>query len=333
MKILITGGTGSFGTKMIEKMIDSDEVDVIRVFSRDEKKQHDMRVKFNSPKIEFFIGDIRDKESVSRGIEGMDTIFHAAALKQVPTGEFFPEEMIKTNINGASNLISAVRLNGNIKKVILLSTDKAVFPINTMGLSKAVAEKLFQAAAKTSKETIFNVVRYGNVMASRGSVIPLFAQKIISDSVLPITDPDMTRFLLSLDDAIDLVLYAIKNGKQGDTFVRKAPSVTVATLAEAMGMVFNKKIKTEIIGPRAGEKKHETLLTSAELSRAEEQEHYFRVLPETENLAYDKFYSQGVQYVPQSDFTSESTKILNTDETIVLLKTLDFIKELENTRI
>ncbi len=329
MKILITGGTGSFGTTMIKKIIDSEGVEVVRVFSRDEKKQHDLRVQFNSPKLEFFIGDIRDKDSIAAAINGMDVIFHAAALKQVPTGEFFPDEMIKTNIIGATNLINAVKANGNIEKVILLSTDKAVFPINTMGLTKAVAEKLFLAASKNSVKTVFNIVRYGNVMASRGSVIPLFAQKILSGSVLPITDPLMTRFLLSLDDAINLVLYAIEHGQQGDLFVKKAPAVTVETLANAMGQVLEREIKTEIIGSRAGEKIHETLVTSAELSRAEESEDYFRVIPETENLAYDKFYSKGEQVLLKTDYTSENTKLLNVEETVVLLKTLEYTKSLK----
>lgn len=326
MKILITGGTGSFGTTMIKKIIDSEQVEAIRIFSRDEKKQHDLRVKFNSEKLEFFIGDIRDRESIAAAINGMDVIFHAAALKQVPTGEFFPDEMIKTNVNGATNLINAIQANGNIKKAILLSTDKAVFPINTMGLTKAVAEKLFSAAAKNSKKTIFNIVRYGNVMASRGSVIPLFTEKILSGSVLPITDPNMTRFLLSLDDAIDLVLHAIENGKQGDLFVKKAPSVTVETLANALGSVFKKDIKTEIIGSRAGEKIHETLITAAELSRSEESDDYFRILPETENLAYEKFYSVGEQILHKTDYTSHNTTILNVEETVSLLNSLEYIK-------
>lgn len=326
MRILITGGTGSFGSKMIQKLVGDPEVELIRVFSRDEKKQYDMRTTINSDKIEYVIGDMRDFDSVESAMKGIDTIFHAAALKQVPTGEFFPSEMIKTNVLGTQNLVRAVDRTDSIKKAVLLSTDKAVFPINTMGITKALAEKLFNSKSD-SKNTIFNIVRYGNVMASRGSVIPLFVEKLLAGNPITITDPNMTRFMLSLDDAIDLVLFAIQNGKSGDLFVKKAPAATVGNIALALSQIFNVEYKPDVIGVRAGEKIHETLVTQGELSRSQDMEDYYRVFPETRKQDYESFFTSGSVPVYDEDYTSENTRRLTLEETKELLLSLDFIQQ------
>ena len=271
--LLITGGTGSFGNAILDRFLDSD-IKEIRVFSRDEKKQHDMRVVYNNPKIKFFVGDVRDQQSLLSAVKGVDYIFHAAALKQVPSCEFFPIEAVKTNILGTDNVLS-VAIENNVKKVICLSTDKAVYPINAMGTSKAMMEKVFVAISRTSDSTIICGTRYGNVMASRGSVIPHFYEQIKSRKDITVTDPNMTRFMMTLDDAVNLVLFAFKNGNSGDIFVQKSPSTTIGELASTMKKIYNSSVEIKNIGVRHAEKIHETLLSREERLVAEELEHYF----------------------------------------------------------
>jgi UDP-N-acetylglucosamine 4,6-dehydratase/5-epimerase len=323
-RILITGGTGSFGNAVVRRFINNPNISKIIVFSRDEKKQHDMIHFFNNPKITFIVGDVRDKESISKACREMDVIFHAAALKQVPTGEYFPMEMIRTNILGTENVFNAAEEN-NVKKVILLSTDKAVYPINAMGISKAMAEKLVSAHGNTSKNTIFCAVRYGNVMATRGSVIPLFVDLIKAGKSLPITDPMMTRFLISLDDSIDLVELAIQKGEQGNLFIKKAPSATMADLTTALLNIFGAKNKIRIVGTRAGEKIHETLATQMELARAEDMGNFFKI-NDGASFSYNEFFKIGVAKEINGDFTSENTKRLSVSEIEKLLCSIDYIK-------
>ena len=267
--VMITGGTGSFGNSVLKRLLATNVAD-IRIFSRDEKKQEEMRIELNSLKIKFYIGDVRDYDSLNQAMKGVDYVFHAAALKQVPSCEFYPMEAVRTNVIGTENVINAATFNG-VKRMILLSTDKAVYPINAMGISKAMSEKLMIAKSRmqNNTDTILCATRYGNVMASRGSVIPLFVNQIIEGKTLTVTDPNMTRFLMSLEDSVDLVFYAFKNGQQGDIFVQKAPASTVSDLAQAIIEVFGSKLKTRIIGTRHGEKLYESLISREEMAHAQ----------------------------------------------------------------
>lgn len=336
--ILITGGTGSFGGKLLERIISgfdkSDYPEKIVIFSRDEKKQHDMRIKFkNHTFIKFVIGDVRNSVSVMRAFEGIDYVFHAAALKQVPVCEFFPDEAIQTNVMGASNVLNAAEAH-NIKKIIVLSTDKAVYPINTMGMTKAIMEKMMIAKARDSAaKTVFCGVRYGNVMYSRGSVLPLFIEQIKHGDPLTITHPDMTRFLLPLDRAIDLVLFALEHGRNGDILVRKAPAATVGTIAKAVSDLFSYKGKIKIIGVREGEKLDETLVTKEELIKSEEYDEYFRV-KSLAAIDYDKYYINGVKVsAPKDDYTSANTGRLTLKGTIQLISSLPEMRTLIKTKL
>lgn len=330
--LLITGGTGSFGNAVLNKILNIG-VKEIRIFSRDEKKQNDMRIKYNNKKIKFIIGDVRNYESIYYATKGVDYIFHAAALKQVPSCEFYPIEAVRTNILGTENMLNAA-LENNVAKVIVLSTDKAVYPINAMGISKAMMEKLTIAKTKEldKSKTLLCCTRYGNVMTSRGSVIPLFVEQIKSGKVLTITDSHMTRFLMSLDDAINLVMYAFKNGAQGDIFVHRAPAATIGDLAQAIKEIFNSKAEIKVIGTRHGEKVHETLVTSEEMSRVEDIDGYFRIMSDNRDLNYDNLSQKEVTSLSSyMDYTSENTQRLNVDEIKELLLKLDFIRnELRN---
>jgi UDP-N-acetylglucosamine 4,6-dehydratase len=325
--ILITGGTGSFGNAVLERFLDS-KIKEIRIFSRDEKKQHDLRMKLNNSKVKFYIGDVKDPESIESVMNGVDYVFHAAALKQVPSCEFFPMEAVKTNVIGTKNVISSA-IKNKVKKIICLSTDKAAYPINTMGISKALMEKIAIAESRNiyNNETIICLTRYGNVMASRGSVIPLFIEKIKSGLPLSITDPKMTRFLMSLDDAVDLVLYAYKHGEQGDLFIQKSPSADLMTIATALKEIFDYNKEFEIIGSRHGEKLHETLCTREEMMKAISLENYFRIAADNRTLNYSKFFSEGDKEISSfTDYNSNNTHKLNLKETKELLMTLDIVK-------
>lgn len=330
--LLITGGTGSFGNAVLNKFLETD-ISEIRVFSRDEKKQDDMRHLYRNDKIKFYIGDVRDPESLDSAMRGVDYVFSAAALKQVPSCEFYPLEAVKTNVYGTANTIDAAIKNG-IKKVIVLSTDKAVYPINAMGMSKAMMEKVMVAKSRnlSSVETILSGTRYGNVMASRGSVIPLFTELIKKELPITITDPGMTRFMMSLPDAVELVLFAFDNGKQGDIFIQKAPAASILTLVEALQKIFNSNNEVRIIGTRHGEKKHEALLSKEEFLNSEDMGNYYRVQADTRDLNYAKYFEEGDQSLSQiDDYTSENTKRLTVDEMESLLLKLEFIKnELKN---
>lgn len=327
-RILITGGTGSFGNHVVEKLLEVTSPKEIVIYSRDEKKQHDMRNKFRNPLLKFVIGDVRDRISVNKVMKNVDFVFHAAALKQVPSCEFYPEEAVKTNILGASNVLDAAE-DHDVEKVVVLSTDKAVYPINAMGISKSMMEKLMVAKARTSKsQTIFCGVRYGNVMYSRGSVLPLFVEQIQRGLQLTITNPDMTRYLLPIPVAIDLVLFALDKGQKGDILVRKSPAATVQDTADAMIDIFNYKNGSKVIGVREGEKQHETLVTCEELLKAEEYEEYYRV-KNLSTVDYDKFFSEGEAVpFPKEGYTSENTKRLNPKETKDLILSLREIQEL-----
>lgn len=326
--LLITGGTGSFGNAVVKRFLETD-IKEIRVFSRDEKKQEDMRISMKNPKLKFFIGDVRDYNSVAFAMEGVDYVFHAAALKQVPSCEFYPMEAVRTNVLGAENVLNAA-VNYGVEKVIVLSTDKAVYPINAMGMSKALMEKLMLAKARVSKgNTIFNGTRYGNVMGSRGSVIPLFISQILARKPITITDPNMTRFMMSLDDAVDLVLYAYQHGGQGDRFVQKAPAATIGTLAQALIEIFNANTEIRIIGTRHGEKLHETLLTREERAISEDCGKYFRIPMDTRDLNYNKYFFEGEVSISQTeDYNSSNTYRLNLQETKELLLKQDFVQEM-----
>lgn len=331
--LLITGGTGSFGNAVLNRFLHTD-IKEIRIFSRDEKKQEDLRLRLNNPKVNFYIGDVRVYDSVNFAMQGVDYVFHAAALKQVPSCEFYPMEAIRTNVLGAENVLNAAIAN-EVEKVIFLSTDKAVYPINAMGMSKALMEKLMVAKARInpSEKTVFCGTRYGNVMASRGSVIPLFINQIKENKPITITDPNMTRFMMSLDDAVDLVLYAYENGKQGDRFVQKAPAATIETVAKALKKIFNAENEIKIIGTRHGEKAHETLLTREEKSIAEDCGKYFRVPPDTRDLNYNKYFIEGESEITiAEDYNSANTDRLDIEQTIELLKKQDFVQnELRNS--
>jgi len=325
--LLITGGTGSFGNAVLERFLDTD-IGEIRIFSRDEKKQHDMRLKYNNEKLKFLIGDVRSYDSIKAATKGVDYIFSAAALKQVPSCEFYPVEAVKTNILGTENTLKAAIAN-NVKKAIVLSTDKAVYPINAMGMSKALMEKVTIATSRSTSpgSTLMCNTRYGNVMASRGSVIPLFVEQILSKQPVTITDPEMTRFMMSLPDAVELVLFAFKRGEPGDTFVQKAPAATILTLVEALKEIFSSKTKIKIIGTRHGEKKHEALLTKEELIKADDLDSYYRVPADTRDLNYAKYFEEGRDNKSdQGDYTSENTERLDRDELIRILLELDYIK-------
>jgi UDP-glucose 4-epimerase len=326
--LLITGGTGSFGNAVLLRFLNTD-IKQIRVFSRDEKKQEDMRIDLNNSKLKFYIGDVRAYDSIYAALDEVDFIFHAAALKQVPSCEFYPMEAVRTNVLGTENMLNAALACG-VKKVITLSTDKAVYPINAMGISKAMMEKLMVAKARTTSErkTIFSGTRYGNVMASRGSVIPLFVKQIREGKPLTVTDPNMTRFLMSLDDAVDLVLYAFCNARQGDIFVQKAPASTILDLATAVKELFNADNEIKVIGTRHGEKLYETLLTREEMAKAEDMGDYYRILPDDRDLNYGKYFTEGEEKISHiDDYNSHNTQRLNVAEIKEKLLKLNYIQE------
>ena len=325
--LLITGGTGSFGNAVLERFLHT-EVKEIRIFSRDEKKQEDMRIKLKSNKVKFYIGNVREYESIDSAMRGVDYVFHAAALKQVPSCEFYPMEAVRTNVLGTENVLNAA-INNKVKKLIVLSTDKAVYPINAMGTSKAMMEKLMVAKSRTVAEgtTILCGTRYGNVIASRGSVVPLFVNQIKNRQPLTVTDPKMTRFMMSMEGAIDLVLYAFKHARQGDIFVKKASACTVGDLAHALKELFGAKNKIEIIGTRHGEKLYETLLTREEMAKAEDCGDYFRILADTRDLNYDKYFIEGeLEVSVKEDYNSHNTKRLNIEEIKEMLLKIDYIQ-------
>jgi UDP-N-acetylglucosamine 4,6-dehydratase len=326
--LMITGGTGSFGNTVLKRFLSTD-VREIRIFSRDEKKQEDMRIAFNNPKLKFYIGDVREYESVSQAMKGVDYVFHAAALKQVPSCEFYPMEAVRTNVIGTENILNAATASG-VKRVVVLSTDKAVYPINSMGISKAMAEKLMVAKSRNqlADETVFCATRYGNVMASRGSVIPLFVTQLKEGKPLTLTDPNMTRFLMSLEDSVDLVLYAFEHGKQGDIFVQKAPASTVADLAKAIKEMFNKDEPVRVIGTRHGEKLYESLISREEMVKAEDMGGYYRIPADNRDLNYAQYFSEGEEKIShQEDYTSHNTERLNVEQVKKLLLKLEYIKE------
>lgn len=331
--ILITGGTGSFGNTVVNELLQLHPKKVI-IFSRDEKKQFDMRNKFDNPLLKFVIGDVRDQQSVEKVMEGVDYVFHAAALKQVPTCEFFPMEAVKTNILGAQNVLAAARHHG-VKRVVVLSTDKAVYPINVIGLSKAMMEKITVAEAKSlveegNKDTIFCGVRYGNVLYTRGSVLPYFVNLMKQNKELSVTHYDMTRFLLPLSQAVDLVMHALVYGENGHMYVRKSPACTLETLAQAMCKIFSYQPSYQSVGIRAGEKMHETLITQEEFIRAESIGNYYKVPPESQGLDYNKYFFRGKKAADLNSiqsYTSENTKRLDVEETIAMLLKLPEIKE------
>jgi UDP-glucose 4-epimerase len=326
--LLITGGTGSFGHAVLDRFLDSD-IKEIRIFSRDEKKQDDMRHDLQSDKIKFYIGDVRDKHSVDAAMKGVDFVFHAAALKQVPSCEFFPMQAVKTNILGAENVLDSAVEHG-VKKIVVLSTDKACYPINAMGISKAMMEKIAIAKGRSLGEnavTTICVTRYGNVMASRGSVIPLWVEQIKAKKEITITDPNMTRFMMTLDDAVDLVLYAFSNGRNGDLFVQKAPAATLETLAVALRELYQSDVPTRVIGTRHGEKLYESLVTREEMAKALDTGNYFRIPCDERDLNYDRFFVEGQKDMSEvEDYHSHNACRLNIDDMKNLLLKLDFVK-------
>jgi len=326
--LLITGGTGTFGSAVLQRFLATD-IGEIRVFSRDEKKQDDMRRSLKNDKAKFFIGDVRDYASVAAAMHGVDYVFHAAALKQVPSCEFFPMEAVKTNIIGTDNVLNAAIAYG-VRKVICLSTDKAVYPINAMGVSKAMMERVMVARARTvdPEKTTICGTRYGNVMASRGSVIPLFIEQIKAGQPLTVTDPNMTRFLMTIDEAVDLVLYAFEHGKPGDMFVQKAPASTIGDLAQALLELFSADNPIRIIGIRHGEKLYETLLTREEMVRVQDLGRYYRIPADTRDLNYDKYFTQGVQNVDYGwEYTSHNTERLTVDQIRDKLLSVPLVRE------
>jgi UDP-glucose 4-epimerase len=326
--LMITGGTGSFGNTVLKRFL-STEVREIRIFSRDEKKQEEMRIALNNPKLKFYIGDVREYDSISQAMKGVDYVFHAAALKQVPSCEFYPMEAVRSNVIGTENVMNAATANG-VKRVVVLSTDKAVYPINAMGISKAMAEKLMVAKSRLQREgeTVFCATRYGNVMASRGSVIPLFVSQLKEGKPLTVTDPNMTRFLMSLEDSVDLVLYAYEHGQQGDIFVQKAPASTVADLAQALTELFGGKTEPRIIGTRHGEKLYESLISREEMAHAQDMGGYYRIPADNRDLNYAQYFSEGEEKISHTeDYTSHNTNRLNVEQVKKLLLKLDFIKD------
>jgi len=320
--IVITGGTGSFGNAVLNRFLDSD-IKEIRIFSRDEKKQHDMRVKYNNSKIKFYIGDVRNENSLRDVMIDVDYVFHAAALKQVPSCEFYPIEAVNTNVIGTENVLNAAISNG-ISKVVCLSTDKAVYPINAMGVSKAMMEKVFVAKSRNSKNTIITGTRYGNVMSSRGSVIPHFIEQIKSENPITVTDPDMTRFMMTLDNAVELVLYAFKNGKSGDIFVQKSPASTIGELASILKEIYKSDVKIKHIGIRHAEKMHETLLSKEEFLTADDLGDYFRIEADNRDLNYNKYFEIGRNKKINEEYNSLNTKRLSRKELIDLLASIGY---------
>ena len=327
--LLITGGTGSFGNAVLRRFLDSD-IKEIRIFSRDEKKQDDMRHHLQNPKVKFYIGDVRDKRSVDGVMDGVDYVFHAAALKQVPSCEFFPIQAVRTNVLGTENVLDSAIMYG-VKNVVVLSTDKAAYPINAMGISKAMMEKVAIAKGRQLGEngkTTICCTRYGNVMASRGSVIPLWVEQIKNGAPITITDPNMTRFMMTLDDAVDLVIYAFLHGKNGDLFVQKAPAATLNVLANALKKIYSSNAEIRVIGTRHGEKLYETLVTREEMSKAEDMGDYYRIPCDTRDLNYDKFFIEGSEKISQiEDYHSHNTRRLDVEGMEQLLFKLDFIHE------
>lgn len=323
--LLITGGTGSFGKEILKQFINTN-IKEIRVFSRDEKKQEEVRDEIKNIKIKFYIGDTRDFKSIDNACKNVDYIFHAAALKQVPTCEFYPLEAIKTNIQGTENTLEAA-IKNKVKKVILLSTDKAVYPINAMGLTKALAEKVMLAKSRNEKKTIFCATRYGNVMLSRGSVIPKFISQIQKKEDITITNPAMTRFMMSLNQSVDLVMFAMKNGSQGDIFVQKSPSSTMLTLANTLKKIFKSKSRIKLIGTRHGEKEHETLVSKEEMAKVIEYKKFYRIPNDQRDLNYEFFFSKGNNRIEKvNEYNSSNTYKLNEAELEKILLKLDFIK-------
>ena len=326
--LLITGGTGSFGNAVLKRFIDSD-IREIRIFSRDEKKQEDMRLSYGSDKLNFFVGDLRDIESVKFAMSGVDFVFHAAALKQVPSCEFFPMQAIRTNILGAENLLESAIVN-NVQKVVVLSTDKAVYPINTMGMTKALMEKLTISKSRDPRlmeGQVFCATRYGNVMCSRGSIIPLFIKQIKEGKKLTITDPKMTRYMMSLKESVELVLFAFENANPGDIFVQKAPASTIEVLALALKELFEAKNEINIIGARHGEKIHETLCGSEEMAKAEDLGDYFRIPPDMRDINYSKYINQSNEVLSQVEYNSSNTRMLNIEELKELLLSLEEVQK------
>lgn len=326
--LMITGGTGSFGNAVLKRFIETD-VREIRIFSRDEKKQEDMRIALNNPKLKFYIGDVRDYDSIHDAMKGVNYVFHAAALKQVPSCEFYPMEAVKTNVLGAENVMDAA-IAQDVERVIVLSTDKAVYPINAMGLSKAMMEKLMVAKARMQGEgdTVLCATRYGNVMASRGSVIPLFVSQLREGKPLTITDPGMTRFLMSLEDSVDLVLHAFEHGRQGDIFVQKAPASTIEVLAIALRDLFQRDNPIRVIGTRHGEKLYESLVSREEIAKAEDMGQYYRVPSDDRDLNYAKYFVEGeLEIAALDDYTSHNTERLDVEGVKRLLLKLDYIQE------
>lgn len=327
--LLITGGTGSFGNAVLRRFLDSD-IKEIRIFSRDEKKQDDMRHRLQNPKVKFYIGDVRDKRSVDGAMSGVDYVFHAAALKQVPSCEFFPTQAVRTNVLGTENVLDSAIAHG-VKNVVVLSTDKAAYPINAMGISKAMMEKVAIAKGRQlgmDGKTTICCTRYGNVMASRGSVIPLWVEQMKDRKDITVTDPNMTRFMMTLDDAVDLVLYAFQHGQNGDLFVQKAPAATLSVLAQALKELYKLDTPVRIIGTRHGEKLYETLVTREEMAKSEDMGDYYRIPCDTRDLNYDKFFVEGNEKIAEiEDYHSHNTRCLDVEEMKGLLLKLSFIRE------
>ena len=329
--LMITGGTGSFGHTVLKRFLDTN-VKEIRIFSRDEKKQEDMRIELANDKVKFYIGDVRDYDSVSQAMIGVDYIFHAAALKQVPSCEFYPMEAVKTNVVGTENVLNAANVNG-VQRVVVLSTDKAVYPINAMGISKAMAEKVVVAKSRSISEAgpVVCCTRYGNVMASCGSVIPLFINQMKANQPLTVTDPNMTRFLMSLEDSVDLVIHAFEHAEQGDIFVQKAPASTLTDLAQALKELFQSESTIKIIGTRHGEKLYESLISREEMSKAQDLGRYYRIPADNRDLNYEKYFVEGETHITEvDDYTSHNTHRLNVEEVKTLLLNLDYIQETLN---
>ena len=329
--LMITGGTGSFGHTVLKRFLDTN-VKEIRIFSRDEKKQEDMRIELANDKVKFYIGDVRDYDSVSQAMIGVDYIFHAAALKQVPSCEFYPMEAVKTNVVGTENVLNAANVNG-VQRVVVLSTDKAVYHINAMGISKAMAEKVVVAKSRSISEAgpVVCCTRYGNVMASRGSVIPLFINQMKANQPLTVTDPNMTRFLMSLEDSVDLVIHAFEHAEQGDIFVQKAPASTLTDLAQALKELFKSESTIKIIGTRHGEKLYESLISREEMSKAQDLGRYYRIPADNRDLNYEKYFVEGETHITEvDDYTSHNTHRLNVEEVKTLLLNLDYIQETLN---
>ncbi len=327
--LLISGGTGSFGNAVLNRFLNTDHFSEIRIFSRDEKKQDDLRKRVNNNKVKFYIGDVRDRDSLVPAIKGVDFIFHAAALKQVPSCEFFPLEAVKTNIIGTDNVLTVAQ-EYEVKKVVVLSTDKAAYPINAMGMSKALMEKVMVAKSRIldSNKTIFCGTRYGNVMASRGSVIPLFIDQIKDNKSLTLTDPNMTRFMMTLEDAVDLVLYAFEHANQGDLFVQKAPSVTVGNLAQALIELYKSSSKIKVIGTRHGEKLYETLVNREDMTKAEDLGQYYRIPADNRDLNYEQYFSEGIPDIANlNEYHSHNTSILDVEGMKQLLSKLPIIRK------